>query len=284
MRYVPAASLASGRVAVLTGSCDLNWSSHAADWSVGPAGVYALGDSPGTITIVDAPDRNVLLCGVVGSVAYGLATDTSDIDRLGVYLADTRDLLGLTGPTVTGRSVVTTDPDTTLHELGKFTALALKSNPTVIELLWLPEYETVSPGGAQLISARSAFLSTDAVRRAYGGYATTQLRRLTGRADEPSTWHRTEKHARHAMRMLSMGTTLLATGELQIDLSGSRDDLFRLGKLAVSDRRAFMGVFADRLATFDAVASVLPDSPDIHSIERMLVETRLGDLASRGSA
>jgi len=232
---------------------------------------------------VDTPFRNVLLAGVVGSVAYGLATDSSDVDRLGVYLADTRELLGLTGPTVTGRSVVSTDPDTTLHELGKFTALALKSNPTVIELLWLPQYETISPAGAELIAARSAFLSTDAVRRAYGGYASTQLRRLTGRADEPTSWHRTEKHARHAMRMLSMGTTLLATGELQLDLSGARDDLFRLGQLAVSDRRAFMVVFAERLAVFDAVTSVLPDTPDIHLIEKILVDTRLGDLASRSS-
>lgn len=220
----------------------------------------------------------MLLCGVVGSVAYGLATEASDVDRLGVYLADTRDLLGLNGAATAGRSIVTTGPDATFHELGKFAALALKSNPTVIELLWLPEYEQSSPAGERLVAARSAFLSTGCVRRAYGGYAVTQLRRLNGRADEPSTWHRAEKHARHAMRMLTMGTRLLATGHLAIDLSDERDDLLRLGKLAVSDRRAFAGVFEERLAAFEAVPSVLPDVPDFALVDAILVETRLASL------
>lgn len=82
----------------------------------------------------DAPP-NVLLSGIVGSVAYGLDTEDSDIGRLGVFAAPTERLLGLHPPKP---SIVSSKPDATFHEAGKFAALALKVNPTITELMWLP--------------------------------------------------------------------------------------------------------------------------------------------------
>ena len=84
---------------------------------------------------------NVLLSGIVGSTAYGLATEDSDVDRLGVFAAPTERLVGLHPPQP---SVVSSKPDATFHEAGKFAALALKVNPTITELMWLPDdlYET----------------------------------------------------------------------------------------------------------------------------------------------
>ncbi len=40
----------------------------------------------------------VLLAGIVGSTAYGLAGPDSDVDRLGVFAAPTLSLLGLDAP------------------------------------------------------------------------------------------------------------------------------------------------------------------------------------------
>jgi hypothetical protein len=125
----------------------------------------------------------ILLAGIVGSTAYGLATPDSDIDRLGVFAAPTRSLLGLRTPR---ESIVTTAPDRTLHEARKWCDLALGGNPTVMELVWLPDdlYETRTPFGDELIGIRSAFLSAKRVRDAYLGYATQQFRKLERRIEE----------------------------------------------------------------------------------------------------
>ena len=109
---------------------------------------------------------NVLLSGIVGSTAYGLATEDSDVDRLGVFAAPTERLVGLHPPQP---SVVSSKPDATFHEAGKFAALALKVNPTITELMWLPDdlYETRTGLGSALIAA--AFLVVATRRLLPGG-------------------------------------------------------------------------------------------------------------------
>jgi predicted nucleotidyltransferase len=84
--------------------------------------------------------NTVLLQGIVGSTAYGLAGPHSDVDRLGVYAAPTKAFHGLRLPIDRAASVVVHEPeDLTLHEARKFALLALSANPTVTELLWLPD-------------------------------------------------------------------------------------------------------------------------------------------------
>src|SRR5260370_18445824 len=124
----------------------------------------------------------VLLAGIVGSTAYGLAGPDSDVDRLGMFAAPTMELLGLTSPS---ESHVTTAPDSTFHEAGKAVRLMLGGNPTASELLWLPEdlYETRTPLGDELIGIRSSFLSPQRTRDAYLGYARQQFTQLLSRDD-----------------------------------------------------------------------------------------------------
>ncbi|MGA8113625.1 MAG: nucleotidyltransferase domain-containing protein [Actinocatenispora sp.] len=128
------------------------------------------------------PGSAVLLSGVVGSTAYGLAGPHSDIDRLGVFAVPTTALHGLHPPT---ESHVTTRPDVTLHEARKWCRLALGGNPTVTELVWLPDdlYETRTPLGDDLIGIRDTFLSAGRVRDAYLGYAAQQFRKIERRVD-----------------------------------------------------------------------------------------------------
>src|SRR5688572_13081210 len=101
---------------------------------------------------------NVLLAGTVGSTAYGLSGPGSDVDRLGLFAAPTVAFHGLRGPK---ESIVTTEPDLTLHEAGKWCRLALNGNPTVMELVWLPDelYDTRTDLGSALIGIKEAFLS-----------------------------------------------------------------------------------------------------------------------------
>src|SRR5438034_3805337 len=164
---------------------------------------------------------NILLSGIIGSTAYGLAGPESDIDRLGIFAHSTEKFHGLHLPTET---YVTNNPDKTMHEVGKYCRLALSCNPTVSELMWLPEelYEELTELGQELISIRRSFLSKNRTRDAYLGYATSQFKRLESRGDgsfSADTRKRTAKHARHLMRLCHQGYQLYVTGELEIRLN-----------------------------------------------------------------
>ena len=225
-------------------------------------------------------DMHLLLSGIVGSVAYGLAGPGSDVDRIGVFAAPTVAFHGLHPPK---ESVVTTDPDTTLHEARKWCRLALSGNPTASELVWLPDdcYETRTEFGERLIGIRSAFLSAPRVREAYLGYAAQQFRKLESRADgtfSSDTRRRTAKHARHLARLVHQGRLLYATGVLEIRLTDP--DWFR----AFGDRVAGGALdearilLAEAELDFDRIRTPLPSRPDEEPVERWLLDVRAAHL------
>lgn len=239
------------------------------------------------LTDTTVSDGTVVLLAVVGSTAYGLAHEGSDEDHLGVYQAPTTAILGLHGASVMDTSHVRHEPDVALHEIGKYTRLALKANPTVLELLWASHYYVTSEVGEELIALRREFLATGPVRAAYAGYAVQQAHRLRERSEEGREGFksrlrsRTAKHGRHCYRLLTMGRQLLATGELTLDVSDIRERIFEVGELAASDPHAFAALFERELADFDATPSVLPEHPNVDAVEEFLVRARLRDLATR---
>lgn len=83
------------------------------------------------------PPPNVLLAGINGSTAYGLATEDSDVDRIGCFAAPTTAFHGLHPPVGKAATWVGTKPDATYHEAGKLAKLLLGGNPTLMEALWL---------------------------------------------------------------------------------------------------------------------------------------------------
>ncbi len=168
--------------------------------------------------------EHVLIRGIVGSCAYGLSTPESDVDIMGVYAEPRDSFLGLRLVQDKDFTVHTTSDlrDQTFHEVGKFMRLALKSNPSILELLWLPDwaYEHLSIQGEYLLDNRHWFASADLVKNAYLGYAAQQFKLLERRGDFGSDMKkRTEKHARHLYRLLLQGYGLYRTGELAVELS-----------------------------------------------------------------
>lgn len=159
----------------------------------------------------------VVLEAIVGSTAYGLATPESDVDKIGIFVLPTAEFSRLRPPLDTEFSIVTHEPDLTLHELGKFCRLALQSNPTILELLWTPESFVThqSEVGRELRSKRQWFASKELVKNAYLGYATQQFKRMAEHKG-PGKQKRKEKNARHLLRLLDQGYQLYKTGELDI--------------------------------------------------------------------
>jgi hypothetical protein len=110
-----------------------------------------------------------------GSRAYGLATESSDVDRKGVFVGPPEAFLGYL-PTA---EQVEPAPERVLYDVRKFFRLSAACNPTLIELLFVePEDRLeVAPEGALLLKHRELFLSRLAAG-SFGKYALSQLKRI----------------------------------------------------------------------------------------------------------
>ena len=219
---------------------------------------------------------NVLLSGIVGSVAYGLDTGDSDVDRLGVFAAPTERLIGLHPPKP---SIVSSNPDATFHEAGKFASLALNVNPTITELMWLPDdlYEVRTELGDNLRAIRRRFLSRSRVRNAYLGYATQQFRRLENRGDgsfSADTRKRTAKHARHLARLVRQGMELYGSGWLTVRLEDPEWYRDFGERVAAGDLEAGRTEISRAEKWMNGAESPLPERPYEAMVEEWLQEIR----------
>ncbi len=207
-----------------------------------------------------------ILAGVTGSIAYGLNTETSDEDIRGIFVSRTEDVLSIYGvPDVIDKK----NPDVTYYEVLKFIRLALKANPSILELLYLEKYIKQTSEGKLLVDNRDAFLSKT-VFKSYGGYAISQIRMLNRRGYFPDKKNRYAKHARHCFRLLQQGRELLTTGTMDVKVK-NRDELFALGEMSIPD---LVTRFEEEFKKFDAIVSILPDTPDVKRVNDILLTIR----------
>ncbi len=215
--------------------------------------------------------ENLLLEGVVGSRAYGLATADSDTDYAGVYVEPTRRLLGLHPPTQrsrTGRA----EADAVYHEVGKAMGLMLSCNPTAYELLWLDDYTATTGLGREMVALRTCFASAPRVRRAYFGYACAQARDLQRNPHPAHT--RRAKQARHTMRLLWQGYRLYTTGFLPVRLADPQRFHDFGARVAAEGAEPVQALLADYETAFDAATPALPEDPDEQCIDDLLQRIR----------
>ncbi|MEV5827755.1 nucleotidyltransferase domain-containing protein [Spirillospora sp. NPDC052242] len=212
---------------------------------------------------------HTILSVVTGSRAYGLATGASDVDRRGVFVAPAplywrfdKPPTHLDGPL----------PEQFSWELERFCELALAANPTVLECLWSPLVERVTPIGEELLAVRTAFLSRRA-HRTFLRYADSQFRKLQGdlRKDGEPNW----KHVMHMLRLLHSGLHLVRTGAPLVDVGDLRDRFLAVkrGELPWDEIDAWRADLASHMATA-LDASPLPDLPDRDRVEDLLVSVR----------
>jgi len=227
--------------------------------------------------VTDIYEWTPLLSGVVGSHAYGLATPTSDVDRLMFAAAPTSDFFGL-HPIVGARaSRVSNNPDVTVHEIGKAVSLLLKCNPTVTELLYLDEWDDgMHDLGKILIARREGFLSAPFVRDAYLGYATAQFRKLQHEReadDEIENRRHREKNARHLKRLLDQGVQLYTTAQLTVRVTDP-EAMFDFGRRAAADPTIAEPYLHKAEETIRTAHSPLGDRPNEDFAQGFLEEVR----------
>ena len=124
-------------------------------------------------------DGRLLYEYIRGSHLYGLNTPDSDVDTSGVFISTKEQLLGCFGykPQVSD-----TRHDTTWFEVGELVRLLLKSNPTVLESLFIPEDKMLvkpSPLLDDLFANKNEFITKQCFNP-FIGYAIDQIKKARG--------------------------------------------------------------------------------------------------------
>ncbi|WP_324785724.1 DNA polymerase beta superfamily protein [Streptomyces sp. H51] len=213
-------------------------------------------------------DHTVYSC-VMGSRAFGLATDVSDTDRRGVFVAPTSLFWRFEKPPT---HVEGPAEEQFSWELERFCELALRANPNILECLHSPLVEHVDDTGRELLALRGAFLSRRA-HESFSRYALGQRRKLA--ADVRSYGAPRWKHAMHMLRLLATCRDLLRTGVLTVHVGELREPLLavRRGEVPwpeVESRMNRLAAEADEAVR----RSPLPEEPDRRGVEDFLVRVR----------
>lgn len=232
-----------------------------------------IGDDQVSAGRSDLYQRVIFQC-IVGSQAFGLADDDSDIDRRGIYLPPAElqwSLYGVPEQLECHRS------QETYWELQKFLILALKANPNVLECLYSPLVERVTPLADELLAMRSAFLSR-LVYQTYNGYVMSQFKKM--QADLRNQGQVKWKHVMHLLRLLLSGIHVLRQGEVAVDVGGHRDRLLAIkrGEVPWEETEAWRlelhGEFDQALAQ-----TRLPERPDYEQANNFLIRARRAAVA-----
>jgi uncharacterized protein len=214
-------------------------------------------------------DQFVIYRCVVGSKAYGLDDENSDIDRRGIYLPPAELHWSLYGiPEQLEHKI----EQECYWELQKFLILALKANPNVLECLYSPIVETETSVSAALLEIREIFLSK-LVYQTYNSYVLSQFKKMEQdlRNQGEIRW----KHAMHLIRLLLSGITILQDGFVPVRIEPYRDRLLAIKYQQLS----WQEVNAWRLSlhgSFDRAFSTtqLPERPDYEKANAFLIQAR----------
>jgi hypothetical protein len=232
-----------------------------------------IGDTAITAQRCNLYERVIYRC-VIGSQAYGLAGEGSDIDRRGIYLPPADLHWSLYG---VPDQLEDDDTQEAYWEVQKFLVLALKANPNVLECLYTPLVEKATPLAERLLAMRACFLSR-LVYQTYNGYVLSQFKKI--RADLRNQGQVKWKHVMHLIRLLLSGIHIMREGFVPVRVDEHREKLLaiRRGEVpweGVEEWRKWLHHdFNDASG-----ATTLPERPDYEQANAFLIEARRSALS-----
>jgi predicted nucleotidyltransferase len=227
-----------------------------------------IGDSQVTADQHDLFGRVIYRC-IVGSRAYGLEGDDSDTDYRGIYLPPAELHWSLYGvPDQIDREATQEQ----YWELQRYLVLALKANPNVLECLYTPLVETITPLGRELLDMRASFLSR-LVFQTYNGYVASQFKKM--QADIRNQGAVKWKHVMHLMRLLISGVSVLRHGFVPVRMDEHREQLLavRRGDVAWEETERWrLSLHCEFEAAIQQTS--LPERPDYQRANALLLKAR----------
>jgi len=170
---------------------------------------------------------------LVGSRAHGLNDKNSDYDYRGVFVVPTDDLFKI-GNTKKNTSWVEGKVDDTSWEVSHFLKLAVKCNPSVLEVFLAPEV-SVTQDGKELIALFPYVWNSVDVMNAFIGYGHNQRKKFLEKKDG-----RPDKFAVAYIRTLRNAYQLLTTGTFDVEVKDSmlkecllryKKGIYRIGEI-----------------------------------------------------
>jgi hypothetical protein len=227
-----------------------------------------IGDTSHAVAHAELYRRVIYRC-VIGSQAYGLADDESDVDRRGIYLPSADLHWSLYG---VPEQLENHETQEAYWELQKFLVLALKANPNVLECLYTPLIEKATPLAEELLAMKTIFLSR-MVYQTYNGYVMSQFKKL--QADIRNQGQVKWKHVMHLIRLLLSGIGVLRDGFVPVKVDTHRDRLLaiRRGEIPWEDVENWrLSLHQDFNAAFETTK--LPERPDYERANAFLIGAR----------
>lgn len=236
---------------------------------------------------------------MMGSVAYGVSSDTSDVDVYGFcippkemvfpHLAgeipgfgrrkkrfeqyqqhhiDVADELGGTGRVY----------DVSVYNIVKYFSLCMENNPNLIDSLFTPQSCVlhITKIGNRVRESRHRFLHKGCWPK-FKGYAYSQLHKMAGKNPTGKRRELREefgydvKFAYHVVRLLDEAEQILAHGD--VDLQRNREQLkaIRRGEVSEEELRRWASDKEQQLENLYHQSS-LPHGPDEPAIKKLLLE------------
>jgi len=227
-----------------------------------------IGNSQMTAQGSDLFARVIYRC-VVGSRAFGLEGEDSDTDYRGIYLPRADLHWSLYG---VPEQIDREETQEQYWELQRFLVLALKANPNVLECLYTPLVEKITPLGEELLQMRSSFLSR-LVFQTYNGYVASQFKKM--QADLRNQGEVKWKHVMHLIRLLISGISVLRHGFVPIRVDEHREQLLAVkrGEVAWEETEKWR-LSLHREFDQAVLQTNLPERPDYQRANLFLLQAR----------
>lgn len=188
-----------------------------------------------------------LLKVLVGSRGYNLEDSDSDYDYKSVFVYQTKDLVSM-GFTYRANNSIENNVDDTAFELKHFLDLAIKSNPTILEMFIAPVVESNIDGQTLKTLFKYAW-STESAYAAFIGYGYSQRKRLLDETEK-----RRNKYACAYIRTLYNLISLLQNKTFNVRM---KDEEIRNTLLKYKAGNFSIGEAVDHADKLIAIASEL---------------------------
>lgn len=246
-------------------------------------------------------DQLIQLEAYMGSAAYGVSSDTSDLDVYG-FLIPAKDMVfphlrgeiegfgkkgnrfevytqhAIKDPAAAGGTGK--EYDYSIYSIVKFFQLCSENNPNMVDALFVPDrcILHMTPIGQMVREKRHMFL-TKRIYHTCKGYAYQQLHKMriknpsedSKRFESVQKFGFDPKFAYHIVRLVDQCHQVLTEGDLDLERNREKLKAIRRGEWTLEDIEAYFNRMEATLAKV-VETSTLPWGPDMEKIKGLLLD------------